>query len=248
VGALNLPRRDKEGLPYLSYSQYTTWKKSKRDYMRQYFLGFRFKGNAYTEFGTKVGEALENNDFSEFTNKEAKFLKTVPRYDVFEYEVKLPMDGFYILGYIDTLSQDNKKIADYKTGSVATKEAEYASEDYHQLHIYAGGIKHDFGKLPEQADVYLIDRKGNAFMNEDLVLGEEYKTVPKNIEQSEVDFVLAKVQKAAEEISKYYTLYQKICQDLKVKEVKHNNSGTPSTTDGSEEVRSRTGRRTTTKR
>lgn len=80
---LILPRVDKEGRCYISYSQIKTWKKSKREYMRQYFFGESGPDalKPYGEFGTKVGEALENNDFSEFTKKEQKFLKTVTRYD-----------------------------------------------------------------------------------------------------------------------------------------------------------------------
>ena len=44
-----LPKTTPEGIPYLSYSQINTWKNSKRDYIRQYFLGESFDGNSYTE-------------------------------------------------------------------------------------------------------------------------------------------------------------------------------------------------------
>ena len=59
-----LPRVDKEGKCYISYSQHSKWKRDKKDYIKSYFFGERFEGNAYTDFGSKVGEALENNDFS----------------------------------------------------------------------------------------------------------------------------------------------------------------------------------------
>ena len=86
---LNLPRRDKEGNFYLSYSQMSMWKKSKRDYMRQYFYGEEDTKDflkPYGDFGSKVGEALEDNDFSGFTEEEQKFLKTIPRLEEFERE------------------------------------------------------------------------------------------------------------------------------------------------------------------
>lgn len=213
-----LPKTDDDGVYYLSYSQISTWKKSKREYIRQYFMGEKFEGNAYTEFGSKVGEALENNDFEGFTPKEKEFLKTIPRYDEFEREIKLQMDGFYIKGFIDTntsvYSIPNKKkielvdkIADYKTGDVEKKTAEYESDDYQQLDIYAGAIRQETGSLPSDVKVFLIDRTGNAFKGETLKLGSKFTTITKNVTDERVDQVLEDVQKVAEEISNYYKLY-----------------------------------------
>lgn len=218
---LNLPKRDKSGVPYISYSQKTTWCKNKRDYIRQYFFGETFTGNAYTDFGSKVGEALENNDFSEFTVKEQRFLKTIPRYDQFEREIKLQMDGFYVKGFIDTNSvvsyiEDGvekelvKVVADYKTGDKKTKIAEYDTEDYHQLEIYSGAILQETGRLPEECYVYLIDRTGNAFKGEKLKLGDEFITITKNIDEARVKQVLSEVQETAEEIADYYSVFLKL--------------------------------------
>lgn len=213
-----LPKTDDDGVYYLSYSQISTWKKSKREYIRQYFMGEKFEGNAYTEFGSKVGEALENNDYDGFTAKEKKFLKTIPRYDEFEREIKLQMDGFYIKGFIDTntvlYTDENKeskelvdKIADYKTGDITKKAVEYESDDYNQLDIYAGAIRQDTGKLPSNVKVFLIDRTGNAFKGETLKLGSEFVTITKTVTDKRVDKVLEDVQVIAEEISRYYKLY-----------------------------------------
>lgn len=213
-----LPRVDDNGLYYLSYSQISTWKKSKREYIRQYFFGEAFEGNAYTEFGSKVGEALEHNDFEGFNAKETKFLKTVPRYDEFEREIKLQMDGFYIKGFIDTntlsVTTKNKKqielvdrIADYKTGDIEKKAEEYESDNYNQLEIYAAGVRQQTGMLPNEANVYLIHRTGNAFKNEKLKLGNEFITITKDISEKRVEEVLREVQEIAQEISQYYKLY-----------------------------------------
>lgn len=218
INKLTLPRKDENGIPYISYSQISTWKKNKRDYMRQYFFGEKFEGNAYTDFGSKVGEALENNDFSGFTANEKKFLKTIPRYDEFEREIALQMDGFYVKGYIDTntkiysLSDEGEielvdKIADYKTGDITKKAVEYASDDYTQLDIYAAAIKQETGILPSDVRVILIDRTGNAFKNERLKLGDEFITIIKNVTEQRVQEVLKEVQEIAEEISSYYKLY-----------------------------------------
>ena len=218
---LILPKSNDEGVPYVSYSQLSTWKRSKRDYIRQYFLGERFVGNAYTEMGSKVGEALENNDFSEFTLTEQKFLKTVPRYDQFERKINLQMEGFIVVGYIDsnTLSHKTKggnkvevvdKILDYKTGDVSKKRAEYEDDKYTQLDIYAAAMQQETGSLPTDVKVILIDRTGNAFKGEELKLGKEFITITKDVTQERVDKVLKEVQEIAEEISAYYKLYLKL--------------------------------------
>ncbi len=207
---LILPRVDKEGNYYLSYSQISTWKKSKRDYMRQYFYGESFDGNAYTDFGSKVGEALENNNFSEFTKREEKFLLTIPRYDEFEREIKLLMKGFYVKGFIDTNTSDCKKLADYKTGDVLTKAAEYEKDDYNQLEIYSAALEQETGILPTSAMVVLIDRTGNAFKGEELKLGGQFITITKKIDKKRLKSVLKEVQLIAEEISSYYKIFLKL--------------------------------------
>lgn len=214
-----LPKTDKvTGIPYLSYSQISTWKKSKRDYIRQYFFGEDFSGMSdYMDFGSKVGNALEKNDFSEFTKEEQKFLKTIPRYDQFEREINLQMDGYFVKGFIDTNTTENtekgelvKKIADYKTGEIEKKESEYASDDYIQLDIYAASIQQETGVLPEEVSVFLIDRTGNAFKGEPLRLGERYITITKKVDDKRVKAVMNEVNKIAQEISEYYQIFLKL--------------------------------------
>ena len=220
---LVLPRVDKQGKSYISYSQINVWKKSKREYIRQYFLGESGPAalKPYGDFGTKIGEALENNDFSEFTEKEQEFLKTVTRYDEFEREISLKMDGFYVKGYIDsnTLSYETKnkkkvqvvnKILDYKTGEISKRRADYESDDYIQIPIYAAAIKQDTGCLPKECSVVLIQRDGNAFAGEELTLGDEYVTIKKKVTTKVVDDVLKYVQETAEEISMLYELFLKL--------------------------------------
>lgn len=216
---ITLPKTDKvTGRPYLSYSQISTWKKSKRDYIRQYFFGEDFSGMSdYMDFGSKVGNALEKNDFSEFTKEEQKFLKTIPRYDQFEREINLQMDGYFVKGFIDTNTTENtekgelvKKIADYKTGEIEKKESEYASDDYIQLDIYAASIQQETGVLPEEVSVFLIDRTGNAFKGEPLRLGERYITITKKVDDKRVKVVMNEVNKIAQEISEYYQIFLKL--------------------------------------
>lgn len=219
-----LPKTDDDGNYYLSYSQIKTWLKSKREYIRQYFFGEDDDNKGlqkYGDFGHKVGESFENNDFSSWDDDEAEFLKTIPQYDEFEREIKMQMDGFFIKGYIDTntapeADEDNnlwvRKIADYKTGDILKKEADYASEDYLQIGIYAAAMEQEFGKLPEDCKVYLIGREGNAFAGQKLSLTKEFVTINRDVTPERVQHVKEVCQAIAEEISDYYKMYLKLNQ------------------------------------
>lgn len=207
MSGIVLPKQDEKGRFYLSYSQYSTWKKNKRDYMRQYFFGEKFEGNAYTDFGSDIGTALENNNFSGYSDKEQKFLKTIPRYDDFEREICLQLDGFYMKGFIDTSKNPPTSIADYKTGDVVKKESEYQSDDYIQLDIYAAAIEQETGILPEEVKVFLIDRKGNAYAGEKLKLGDKFVTITKSVDEARIKDVIKRVTKVAHEISEHYKLF-----------------------------------------
>jgi hypothetical protein len=223
---LLLPQTDDEGHPYLSYSQISKWKKSKREYIRKYFMGEPDDNEAlqrYGDFGHKVGEALEHNNYEAFEEDEIEFLKTVPRYDRFECTVGLVMDGFYVKGYIDTLKlpDDHVKgsvvkhvpaIADYKTGDIEKKGSsmiDYSSKEYNQLEIYAAHVEQTFGNIPE-AYVFLIGRSGNAFAGEELKLTKELLIIDRELTKEKVDAVKADVQQIAEEISEYYQAYLKL--------------------------------------
>jgi hypothetical protein len=209
---IDLPRKDEGGTPYLSYSQIATWKRSKRDYIRQYFLGEGFDGNQYTDLGKKVGEALENNDFSDFSRDERKLLLQLPRLDSFERMIRLEFpEGFYIKGFIDTNSSDFKHIIDYKTGDMG-KRTEYDNDDYYQLEIYALALEQETGVLPDKAEVVLIERLGNAFKGETLVLGSQFEIIDRSLDVFRLETVRQDVLKIALEISEYYEAFKQLCK------------------------------------
>lgn len=189
-----------------------TFKRSIRDYIRQYFLGFKFQGNAHTRFGNKVGESLEINNFKKFTKEEQEFLKTITRYDEFEVEVRLEMDGFYVKGFIDTISYDKLFMADYKTGTM-DKESEYDNPDYKQLHVYAAWVLQKYGIIPECC-VILIGKKGSGRRGSPLRLSLESKTIPINVDQASIDKTKVFIQETAEEISALYKQYLKMTKEL----------------------------------
>jgi hypothetical protein len=204
-----LPRKDKDGNSYISYSQHSKWKYSKKDYIKSYFFGEKFEGNAYTDFGSKIGEALENNDFSAFDKKELVILNTITRLDEFEREIKWNLDGFYVMGYIDSNDKDCSILIDYKTGDL-NKVSTYEDDKYDQLAIYAGAIEQETGKLPKEAHVELIERTGNAFRGEPLALGKTVVKIPQDISPKKIEQVKKEVIKVATEIADHYSVFNKM--------------------------------------
>ncbi len=204
-----LPRKDKDGNSYISYSQHSKWKYSKKDYIKSYFFGEKFEGNAYTDFGSKIGEALENNDFSSFSKDDLVVLNMITRLDEFEREIKWDLGGFYVMGYIDTNDKDCKTLIDYKTGDL-NKVSTYEDDKYDQLAIYAGAIQQETGKLPEQAHVELIERKGNAFQGEELSLGKTVVRIPQDVSPEKIEKVKKEVIKVATEIAEHYAVFNKM--------------------------------------
>lgn len=212
---LILPRVDNEGDCYISYSQHSKWKKSKKDYIKSYFFGERFEGNAYTDFGSLIGESLERGDFSAFKAKEKKVLKKVTRLDEFERKIKWDLGLFYVTGYIDTNDSELTTLIDYKTGDM-TKVDVYEDDDYDQLAIYAGAIEQETGTLPKKAHVELIERVGNAFRGEDLALGSEVAKIKQDVSKKRINQVKKDVIKVATEISEYYRVFNLINQTIDV--------------------------------
>ena len=219
---INLPKKDEEGVCTISYSQVSSWNEvkgyntkmlGKKEYILKYFLGVEFDDVGFGEFGTKVGESLENNSFTEFSPEETKTLKKVNRLDLFERKVKIDFkeEGFYLYGYIDTCTEDLMHIKDYKTASENSKK-KYSTDGYFQLDIYALGVFEETGKYPEKMDVEIIERKGNAFRGglSALSIGTDIWIIDRKVIPQRLKEIKSNILKTAKEISGYYSIYQKL--------------------------------------
>lgn len=217
--AIALPKQNKDGRHYISYSQYNKWKNSKKDYIRSYFLGDRFEGNAYTEFGSLVGEALENNNYEGFNDVEKEVLSRVTRFDEFEREINWDLGEFVVNGYIDTNDLHTVKIpkslefvrniVDYKTGDMS-KVSVYEDDGYDQVTIYAGAIEQETGVYPDKGWVELIERTGNAFRGEELKLGKKVAIIPQDVSPEAIEKAKKNLIKVAKEISASYKVFNKL--------------------------------------
>lgn len=196
---IDLPTKDKFGNNYLSYSQINSFLKNRKEYYKTYILKEPFYQNKYLKFGKKVGNALQNNEYSLFTNSESEILKKVTRLDIFERKTILKFDEFYMIGFIDTCSNDLKTIIDYKTGGIG-KEFNYISEDYTQLCYYALSLLQETGKSPENAYVEFI-RRDNYTMK---VCNEQSIIIEVDITENRLNKVFNDTILIANEISEFY--------------------------------------------
>ena len=200
---LQLPRKDKNGMSYLSPSQISLFLKDKITYYNRYIVGEKFEGNEYTDFGSKVGEALEMNNYEAFDPHEAVTLLKVKRLDEFEKRIKIQFEGFYVTGYIDTNTSDYNTIIDYKTGGKG-KHTQYNKEDYKQLCYYALGLRQEFGVTPKVAQVHFIPRLGNLVRGIPFKVGEDVKVIDVDISLDRLTRVYWETIEIAKEIEAFY--------------------------------------------
>ena len=206
---IQLPRKDKDGRYYISYTQHSKWHISKRDYIRAYFFGEPFRGNVYMSFGKKVATAIEKEDYSEFTGAEIETLSKATRLDIFERRVELDFGPFFVLCYIDTATADLSKLIDHKTGEL-DKVSYYKDDFYDQLPIYAAACEQETGFYPEEAYVELIERKGNPFKGEPLTIGKEIVRIEKDISPGRVHKACEDILKTALDINQYFRVLRKL--------------------------------------
>ena len=239
-----LPRQDKDGNYYISYSQYTSFKSSSGfntglsgdlEYMQGYFFGKRYPDQGWSLFGTQAEDYICYRDYSKeeiakldaelikqgqstiteainsFTEEERKTLDTIKPLGNFQVEVKYWLsENVYIYGFIDDATDDLSHIRDYKTASKNSK-ARYYKDDYKQLDIYALWVRQQTGKIPEQLEVVMIERKGNCFGLENrrdlLSVGEEVWYLDRETTEERLFQIETDVKRTAEKISDMYKTY-----------------------------------------
>jgi hypothetical protein len=182
MNELTLPRRDKNDLPYTTYSQIASFVRDPEEFYRRYCMGEPFEANPYTDFGNKVDKALTEGAYEGFRPCEQEMLRTVPRLEEFQRKIKLQYDEFYIANTIDTMTSDGSYLIDYKTGG-KDKWTQYREDTYNQLDIYSLAIWQELGVIPSRAEVWFIGRGGNAFKKQRLYVSGPIIPIEKDISE-----------------------------------------------------------------
>ena len=100
------PKLNKQGKPTISWSMINLFYQDSFEWWARYVIKKPFEANKWTDFGSKVGEALEHNNFDSFSNLEKVVLAKVERLDKFEEKVVLDLGDFEVVGFIDSASSD----------------------------------------------------------------------------------------------------------------------------------------------
>lgn len=213
--------KEKEGRPYISYSQIQLWNSlksfnlgipGKQEYIIQYFEGKKFRDQGWAEFGNDVEEYITKREKEEkFTEEERKVLNEIQTLGKFQTEGLMNMGEFDVLMYIDDCKEDYSRIRDYKTGSKSSLK-KYEKPDYKQLHIYASWIHQETGVIPE-CEVVCIERKGNCMMGKGrkaLTIGKEVNTINITVTEKDILEIKKEITETALEIEKHFIIYNQL--------------------------------------
>jgi hypothetical protein len=209
----------------------------KHEYIRSYFLNETHPDQGWAEFGQDVEdyicygsltkaklkkmdkereankEKLISEVISGFSDDEKETLHKVKPLGNFQVEINLQiLPNVFIKGFIDDANEDLTHIRDYKTCSKNSSK-KYYGDEYYQLDIYSAWVEQETGKLPDRAEVCMIERKGNCFgMTErrDLLsVGNEIWYTDRDINKERVDFIIDDIRDVVFEISELYKVFLK---------------------------------------
>jgi len=225
-----LPGTTKDGRPRISYSQLNSWtsksafrginiggqevtQSGKHGYILERMVGYEYPPDpakeSFAPFGDKVEDAICEQDFSGFTDREANVLKSIKPLGVFQKPVEIDFGDFVLTGFIDDCNKTPTKLRDYKTASVNSAK-KYYTDEYKQLEIYALERYKRTGKLPTSLEVCVIERIGNPFRGEELKVGDNVWYIEREISKQILDDVEEWVVENTREIAEYYETFLKM--------------------------------------
>jgi hypothetical protein len=123
---------------YLSWSQYSLWNTSKREYWKRYGLGEDRSQNKYFAKGRELGDALEHDDDGSGSMDDLLSLVVtqVPKLEFMEYKLEVKMkNGENLLSFLDTASDDGAMFYEYKSGKIPWTQEKVDKHD--QMLFYA---------------------------------------------------------------------------------------------------------------
>lgn len=210
------------GKPYISYSSVTSWEEYREDFIKQKFAGIEVPGNVYSDFGSYLGEAVENGEFGEnphgFTGQDnfKPFLDDRPENGEYEKMILIDMGEYVILGFIDIFSLNDEGAAivvDLKSGG-KNKEEQYMDPKYVQVILYAKAIE-DSGTPVAVTGVWFV-RRENSHFKPPLHISDEQFFIELEFTEERKQYAIDKVDRVVKEISACYKTFKKVFGNVKV--------------------------------
>jgi hypothetical protein len=147
----------KTNRPHFSWSQYSLWHKSKREFWKRYHLGQEQLSNRYFDKGKEFASYISANvQIGQDQMLKSVSLK-VPKLDIFENEL---LQDFIVeerkiklLAYLDSTKFDFSEFIEYKTGKIEWTQERVLEHD--QLLFYAAAIYLYTGEIPKSTLVWV---------------------------------------------------------------------------------------------
>lgn len=237
-GVTNPEYKKFHGYEKISVSQYTGFLSDNYcgGYISHYFENIPRESNIFSEFGTMVGEYLDESNHKVHPYLDERDFEVLDAImddyvgdEIFEYEIVIDLKPFglnntCIQGFIDKLRIDGNNIiiSDFKTGNI-DREAMYASEDYVQTDVYGYYFEVQNPKNIITTSVDLIGRKGNALDRTamhfngktpmDLRLSGEVISIPREYTSKRAKKIMQDIADTCIVISDYYAVYNEYLKE-----------------------------------
>lgn len=224
---LNLPKQ-KDGIPYISYSQHTSFNETSDEFRYQMILNYIFgikvesRFEDFAVYGNHCGEYIETQGKtrgSMLSDADCKilddFMKDFVSTSEYEREVWIDRGNYFVLGYEDRweLIQPNLcDVEDFKTGNVDKKGPFYASEKYGQTTLYSF-CEEQKGIKVRESFVTMLDRKGNPMSDTNptrLYLSGRIEKIPTPYSIERAEKVLAAMDDTAVRLASLKTTHDKL--------------------------------------
>ncbi len=221
MSKFSLPRLGEDGRFRISYSQIKLWHDTKgfstgllgrMEYIRSYMLGEEYKDWGWGTFGTEVEDYIcERKHADKFSAEEKAIMEKVVPLGNFQIPIAIDFGDFIFTGYKDDANDDESILRDYKTASEKSK-AQYYEDTYKQLDLYALDTLKKTGKLPNELQVTIIERHGNAFRGgrDVLTVGGQIWQVQKEVKKERIESMEDLIVTTANEISEYYNVFKEL--------------------------------------
>ena len=200
------------GRPYISNSTHTSVNDYFGDYVKEKLAGIDLGPKIYAEFGTYVGEAIENGFFAEDNPNgfEGQENLNLSREEGVEYEKMIIIDrgNYVILGFIDKYKEVEgvADIIDVKTGG-SNKEFDYQASKYIQVVLYAHAIEL-LGKKIGKTSIEFIRREGS-HRNPPMIISKEQFSFDLEYSPKRVEYALKEMDKSAKKVESLNKTFKK---------------------------------------
>lgn len=122
---------------YISWSQYSLWKTSKREFWKRYELEENRSANKFFDKGKELADALEYGDEGISCDQMlTPVIALIPKLSIMEHKVECVLsNGEKTLSFLDSCSSDLQEFFEYKTGKIAWTQEKV--DKHQQLLFYA---------------------------------------------------------------------------------------------------------------